>query len=198
LIAAEGLNVMLKASVDSGLFKGYQIGADANSSVPISHLQFADDTLIVGEKSWANIRVLKANLMLFELISGLKVNFHKSMLVGVNIAQAWLRDAASMLNCKLSSIPFIYLGLPIGGNAKRNSFWSALVDKIRCKLSLWKSRHLSMGGRLVLLKSVLSSIPVYFLSFFKAPTGTISLIESIFKAFLWGGSEESRKIHWIK
>jgi hypothetical protein len=118
LIAAEGLNVMLKASVDSGLFKGYQIGADANSSVHISHLQFADDTLIVGEKSWANIRVLKANLMLFELISGLKVNFHKSMLVGVNIVQAWLRDAASVLNCKLSSIPFIYLGLPIGGNTK--------------------------------------------------------------------------------
>ncbi|KAK2414519.1 hypothetical protein QL285_037103 [Trifolium repens] len=55
-----------------------------------------------------------------------------------------------------------------------------------------------MGGRLVLLKSVLSSILVYFLSFFKAPTGIISLIESIFKAFLWGGSEESRKIHWIK
>jgi mannosylglycoprotein endo-beta-mannosidase len=61
---------------------------------------------------------MKANLMLFELISGLKVNFHKSMLVGVNIVQAWLRDAASVLNCKLSSIPFIYLGLPIGGNVK--------------------------------------------------------------------------------
>ncbi|GAU41975.1 hypothetical protein TSUD_306810 [Trifolium subterraneum] len=104
----------------------------------------------------------------------------------------------SVLHCKLGHIPFMYLGLPIGGNAKRQSFWSSLVDKIRCKLSLWKSRHLSMGGRLVLLKSVLSSIPVYFLSFFKAPTGTISLLESIFKAFLWGGSEESRKINWIK
>ncbi|GAU48120.1 hypothetical protein TSUD_141420 [Trifolium subterraneum] len=55
-----------------------------------------------------------------------------------------------------------------------------------------------MGGRLVLIKFVLSSIPVYFLSFFKAPTGIISLIESIFKAFLWGGSEDSRKINWIK
>jgi hypothetical protein len=55
-----------------------------------------------------------------------------------------------------------------------------------------------MGGRLVLLKSVLSSIPSYFLCFFKAPTGIISLIESIFKAFLWGGSEESRKLNCIK
>jgi hypothetical protein len=54
-----------------------------------------------------------------------------------------------------------------------------------------------MGGRLVLLRSVLSSIPVYFLSFFKAPIGTISSLESIFKSFLWGGCEDSRKIHWI-
>jgi hypothetical protein len=46
------------------------VGVEANSAVRISHLQFADDTLIVGEKSWANIRVLKANLMFFELISG--------------------------------------------------------------------------------------------------------------------------------
>jgi hypothetical protein len=173
LIAAEGLNVMLKASVDLGLFKGYQVGVEANSAIRISHLQFANDTLIVGEKSWANIRVLKANLMLFELISGLKVNFHKSMLVGVNIAQAWLRDATSVLNCKLGCIPFVYLGLLIGGNVKRISFWSALVDKICGKLSLWKSRHLSMGGRLVLLKSILSSILVYILSFFRAPTGII-------------------------
>jgi hypothetical protein len=54
------------------------------------------------------------------------------------------------------------------------------------------------GGRLVLIKFVLSSIPVYSISFFKAPTCIIFLSESIFKAFLWGGSEESRKINWIK
>jgi hypothetical protein len=55
-----------------------------------------------------------------------------------------------------------------------------------------------MGGRLILLKSILFSISMYFLSFFKAPTGIISLMKSIFKAFLWGESEESRKINWIK
>ncbi|MCI01257.1 cytochrome P450 [Trifolium medium] len=85
---------MLKASVDSGLYKGYQVGSDGSTTTTcISHFQFADDTLIVGEKSWANIRVLKANLILFESISGLKVNFHKSLLVGVNIAESWLVDA---------------------------------------------------------------------------------------------------------
>jgi len=44
-----------------------------------------------------------------------------------------------------------------------------------------------LGGRLVLLKSVLSSLPVYALSFFKAPAGIISSIESLFNSFFWGG-----------
>ncbi|MCI57022.1 putative non-LTR retroelement reverse transcriptase, partial [Trifolium medium] len=55
-----------------------------------------------------------------------------------------------------------------------------------------------MGGRLVLLKSVLTALPIYFLSFFKAPSDIISLIESLFKKFLWGGGEEAKKIHWVK
>ena len=45
-------------------------------------------------------------------------------------------------------------------------------------LSGWKLKHLSFGGRLVLLKSVLSSLAVYALSFFKAPSGIVSSIES--------------------
>ncbi|MCI32812.1 LINE-1 reverse transcriptase like, partial [Trifolium medium] len=64
LIAAKGLNVMLKASVATCLFKGNQVGSEATSVVHLSHMQFADDTLIMGAKSWANICVLRANLIL--------------------------------------------------------------------------------------------------------------------------------------
>lgn len=60
---------------------GYKGGRSNN--VFISHLQFADDTLLVGVKSWANIRDLKALLILFEATLDLKVNFHKSMIVSV-------------------------------------------------------------------------------------------------------------------
>jgi hypothetical protein len=62
--------------VDAGLFSGYSIG-DVES-ISISHPQFADDTVIMGEKSWTNIRALKTNLILFEVISELKVDFNKT------------------------------------------------------------------------------------------------------------------------
>jgi hypothetical protein len=197
LIAAEGLNLMLKTSIVTGLFKGYQVGSEATSVVHLSHLQFAGDTLIVGEKSWVNICVLRANLMLFELISDLNVNFNKSLLVGVNISYSWLVDAAQVLNCKLGRIPFLSLGLSVGGDARHLSFWISLVEKIRCKLSPWKNRHLSMGVRLVLIKYVVFNPGL--LSFLLQGSDMYHfLIKSIFKAFLWGGSEESRKIMGTK
>jgi len=55
------------------------------------------------------------------------------------------------------------------------------------RLSSWNNKFLSFGSRLVLLKDVLSSLPVYFLSFFKAPACIISSIEYIFNFFFWVG-----------
>ncbi|MCI12202.1 putative non-LTR retroelement reverse transcriptase, partial [Trifolium medium] len=74
------------------------------------------------------------------------------------------------LCCKVGNIPFLYLGLPIGGDPRRLIFWEPVLARLKNKLSGWKSRFLSFGGRLVLLKSVLTSLPVYALSFFKAPS----------------------------
>ncbi|GAU47968.1 hypothetical protein TSUD_280270 [Trifolium subterraneum] len=93
------------------------------------------------------------------------------MLVGVNIPESWLGEAASALCCKVGKIPFLYLGLSIGGDPRRLSFWEPVLARLKNRLSGWKSRFLSFGGRLVLLKSVLQSLPVYALSFFKAPSG---------------------------
>jgi len=81
-----------------------------------------DDTLLVGDKSWANIRALKAVLIMFEAVSGLKVNFHLSVLVEINIFDSWLHVATLVLNCKHSRVPFLYLGLPIGGDPRKLRF----------------------------------------------------------------------------
>jgi len=146
----------------------------------VSHLQFANDTLLLGSKSWANVRALMAVLTLFVEKSGLKVNFNKSLLVGNNIGDSWLTEVASILNCKVGKIMFLYLRLSIGGDPRKLAFWEPVLSTIKSKLSGWQSRFLSFGGRLVLLKSVLTSLPVYALSFFKAPSGIISSIESNF------------------
>jgi len=195
LLAAEGFHVMKDSLNTNNLFSGYKVGTER--PVSVSHLQFADDTLILGEKSWANVRAMCVVLHLFATMSGLKVNFHKSELVGINVPQSWLQEAADVLNCKIGRLPILYLGLPVGGDPRRLHFWNPVVNCIKSRLSRWKSKHLSFRGRLVLLKFVLTSLPVYALSFFKAPSGIIASIESLLIRFFWGGCEVNRKIAWI-
>lgn len=51
---------------------------------------------------------------------------------------------------------------------------------------------------MMLIKSVLYALLVYFISFFKAPTCIISKLDSIFKQFFWDESENERKINWVQ
>ncbi|XP_039683850.1 uncharacterized protein [Medicago truncatula] len=80
--------------LERGLRQGYQM--ERGDPVVVSQFKFADDTLILGEKSWANCRGMCAALILFESLYGLKVNFSKSQLVGVNVERSWLSEAAKV------------------------------------------------------------------------------------------------------
>jgi len=72
LLAAEGFSVMMKSLVAANLFCGYHVGSQ--NEVPLTHSQFADDTLIIGENSWSSVRSMRAVLLIFEAASRLKVN----------------------------------------------------------------------------------------------------------------------------
>ena len=163
LLAAEGFSVLMNGVVGGQLFQGYGVGRF--SEVRLTHLQL-------------NVRSMRAVLLLFEEVSGLKVNFQKSLLTRVNISDSWLTEASLVMNCRKGTLPFVFFGLPIGGDSRKLNFWKPIIDRIVARLSSWNNKFLSFGGRLVLLKSVMSSPPVYFLSFFKAPTGIISSIKS--------------------
>lgn len=95
------------------------------------------------------------------------------------------------------SLPFTYLGLPIGANPRKLSCWQPVVDMLRKRLTRWKGRYLSLGGRIEFLKLVLSSISLYFLSFFRLPRKVLSKLIGFQRAFLWGGGDGKRSIPWV-
>jgi len=72
-----------------------------------------------------------------------------------------------------------------------------MIKKITCR-KIWTNKILSLGGQLILFKSVLSTIPVYFLSFFKASSRIISSLDSILSKKKLGGGADVRKMSWIK
>jgi len=87
--------------------------------------------------------------------------------------------------------PFNYLGLEVGGNPRKKKFWEPVINKLKARLNVWKGRILSMAGRICLIKSVLTSTLLYYLSLFRAPVAVCKSITRIQMRFLerwvvWG------------
>lgn len=81
LIVAEGQSALVKRVVSLGSFSGYKVGDSLHYSI----VQFVDDTILIGQATRANLWSNKSILRSFELVSRLKVNFHKSKLIGINV-----------------------------------------------------------------------------------------------------------------
>ncbi|XP_058768559.1 uncharacterized protein LOC131642300 [Vicia villosa] len=194
VLAMEGLTALVKKSVEVGNFKPFMYGE--NDSMDI--LQFADDTIILGEASCDNIWNMKVILRGFELVSGLRINFSKSNIIGVNVGEWYMNAAMTFLSCKKGVAPFKFLGIMVGDNPRRKKVWLEVVNNIKRRLSSWKGRNISMGGRVTLINSVLNSIPVFTLSFFKIPGNIAKSIRKIQSEFLWSGKLENRSIHLVK
>lgn len=96
---------------------------------------------------------------LFEATSGLKVNFNKSQVLVFSVAGDWLNMVVGVLHCKTGKVSFKYLGLRIGVDIGKKITWVLVLEKVRKRLLSWNNKHLSMGGRITLLKSVLLSLP---------------------------------------
>ncbi|XP_071700296.1 uncharacterized protein [Rutidosis leptorrhynchoides] len=156
IIAAEGLNILTKAATNSGLFRGVEIGAD---KILVSHLQYADDTIFIGDWSRSNAYSIRNLLKCFELASGLKLNFQKSCLYGIGVDHNEASLFANGIGCQVGKFPFTYLGLPIGSKMKKVGDWNPVIEKFKARLSKWRMRTMSFDGRMILIKSILNSLP---------------------------------------
>ncbi|GKC68629.1 RNA-directed DNA polymerase, eukaryota, reverse transcriptase zinc-binding domain protein [Tanacetum coccineum] len=190
----ESLHLSFQNVVDAGLFKGVAL----NDSLQISHLFYADDVVFIGQWCESNIATIIRVLDCFYRASGLHINLHKSKLLGLAVENDLVNLAANSIGCMTLSLPFSYLGVNIGGHMSRISSWDVVIDKVLKRLSKWKMKVLSVGGRLTLLKSVLGSTPIYYMSMFRAPIHVINKLESIRSHFFNGVDPNVRNTSFIK
>jgi hypothetical protein len=172
------------------------VGSRRSEVVNISHLLFADDTLVFCGANHEHLRYLRALFLCFEAVLGLKINLAKFVLVPVGCVDN-VDGLASILGCGVHSLPLKYLGLPLGASFKAKSIWDGVVGKIERWLASWKWMYLSKGGRVTLIKSTLSNLPTYFLSLFPIPANVATCIEKLNRDFLWGGLGEVFKYHLV-
>lgn len=164
-----------------GLIMGCTI---RHSGPSVTLLQFVDDCLIFLESYLDYVQNLRGILLMFKGISSLEVNLATLKLMGVRLMPNSL-ELASILGCQASSLPSIYLGLPLGAKSRSKHIWDPVIERFDRRLSAWKGRYLLKGSKLVLLKSVLSNLPIYTLSLFQALSSIIKSLEAIRRRFLW-------------
>jgi hypothetical protein len=139
---------------------------------------------------------LKWILTCFELMSGMRVNYHKSELVPVNIGEEnEVNEFADIFGSLVGTLPIKYLGIPLHYSKLRREDLQPLIDKIIKRIAGWRGKLLTQAGRLVLIKTCLASVPVYLLFFFKFPRWAIDLINSHMDNCFWDDYEGHRKLH---
>lgn len=158
----EALNGLLCRAKGMDLLKGVKIEKRLNV-LDVTHLFFADDTLIFCYPDIKNLLHLWCILHCFQAICGLKINLLKSELARTG-GEGDGSNYAKVLGCKSMMFHLKYLGVPLGAKFKDKCTWDPVIELFENKLTGWKRNFFSKGGRLTLIKSTLANLPIYYLS----------------------------------
>ncbi|KAL6327163.1 hypothetical protein AAG906_015202 [Vitis piasezkii] len=177
VMGMEVLDVLIRRAVEGGYLSGCNIRGGSRTSLNISHLFFADDTIVFCEASKEQVSHLSWILFWFEAASGLRINLAKSEIIPVGEVEEILELAAEL---------------------GATSMWDGVEERIRRRLALWKRQYISKGGRITLIKSTLASLPTYQMSIFRMPKSVAKRVEKTQRDFLWGGGNLEGKVHLVK
>ncbi|XP_027081100.2 uncharacterized protein [Coffea arabica] len=164
----------------------------------ITHLAFADDILIFANGSALSLRAIMQVLEAYQRCSGQLINVQKSCyLVHPMLSTARRRVIHRITKFSYKPFPIYYLGFPLYFGRCKSSYFGGVCQSIIGRIQSWKSRLLSFGGKIVLIKHVLESMPVHLMSASVIPGKVFKIIEKTCSSFLWGSFNES-KFHWIR
>ncbi|GJT04797.1 RNA-directed DNA polymerase, eukaryota, reverse transcriptase zinc-binding domain protein [Tanacetum coccineum] len=194
ILIMESHHILFQRVVDAGMFRGIFMG----TSFQLLHLFYADDAIFIGQWSDSNISVIVKVLECFYRALGLRINMNKSKLMGIFVANDIVDQADNNIGCTTLKDPFSYLGSKVDNLMSRTRAWNDILNNRANRLSKWKMKTLSIGGRLSLLKSVLGSTPIYHMSLFKVPIKVLQKMESIRCHFFIGVDQNGKKLIWVK
>ncbi|GJX67289.1 hypothetical protein Tco_0303016 [Tanacetum coccineum] len=151
------------------MIRGAFTGIRFDDSLTLSHLFYADDAVFIGKWDRANI---------------------------LTIVRKFLRQL-TLLGVLLFPLRSSDLGVKVGMSPSRRKAWDEIIGKVSNRLSKWKIKTLSVGGRLTLIKSVLTSLPLYHMSLYKAPLGVLRDLESLRRKFFNGADINEKRFSMI-
>jgi len=194
LLCAETLSSLLFKAEN----KGFITGVPTSPRGPrLSHLFFADDSLLFCKANLVEWRRLIKILGVYEAGLGQKLNLQKtSLFFSRNTTLARKEEIVRLSGISEASRLDTYLGVPAWIGKNKGQAFKEIVERVRKKLSDWKVKYLSQAGKEILLKAVVQAIPTYAMSVFQLPNSLCLELNRMMQNFWWGHMEKSSKIHW--
>ena len=137
LLVMEVLSQMLQKLEAEGLIRGFCAGGNSHDGLHISHLLYADDTILFCDADLEQLTNVRMALTCFEAVTGLWVNMAKSEMVSVGEVPN-IGELAEALCCQIGLLPFRTLGCP----------WGLHIERSRSGILSWRRWNGSwQGGR---------------------------------------------------
>jgi hypothetical protein len=175
---------LIEKSQNEGLIHGISIATNAPN---ISHLLYADDSILFCSAKPEEARVIMNILTLYQEASGQRVNMEKfEMTFSPNISMEHKKKFQDNLPISISNHIHKYLGMPTHFGRSKEQDFQYIMDRVWKKLKGWKEKSLSFEGRGVLIRVVAQAIPTYIMSYFLLPKGLCEKIEKNCLFFLVG------------
>eukprot|EP00253_Pinus_taeda_P010107 PITA_10107 len=161
----------------------------------INHALFADDTLLLGATTPLSTIKFKEVMEDYCKVSGSELNKGKCHIYCWNISASFANSIARCLGFAASSswTSFKYLGFPIFHKRALSKDWYPQIEKFKAKMQAWGSSWLNIARKSVLIKAVLSSLPLFHFSVLLAPVGIIKKMEELIRKFFWRGGKQNEK-----
>lgn len=195
LLCAEGFSSLLKfyngGTVDKGLRVSYR-------SPWVTHLLFADDSLIfIDAKDQSALR-LNEILRIYGDASDQRVNHDKSSIFFSCNTPDFLKQALkATLNIQVEAFSEKYLGLPTAVGRITSDTFDHISERARGKIQGWSEKLLACAGRETLQKSVVQSIPTYPMSTFLFTKKVCKSLTSPMAKYFWSSSLDKNSMHWV-
>jgi hypothetical protein len=164
----------------------------------LTHLQYADDTIIFLNFDDQSIYNTKFLLYCFEDMSGLKINYEKSEVFVLGGSDEEQKRVAEMFNCNSGNLPMKYLGVMVNKKHMTASDLSYVHLKVEKRIPTWQSVGLSTGGKMILTESCLSSIPTYTMGVYQLQEEIHHKMDTARANFFWHGPHQKKKYHMAR
>jgi hypothetical protein len=195
LFVADGLSCLIRKEIEINSLREFHICRRAPS---ISHLLFADYSILFFEASVEHALVVKSVLDRYEEATGQLVSLGKcSVMYGDGCTQDTQDQLKNILKYETECFEEKYLGLPILEGRMSKGKFKSTKGKFSKHASDWSEKYMSSGAKETLIKAVLQSISTYAMGVFKFPFGLIDELEQIIRNFWWGDEENRRRMHWL-